>query len=117
MKYKFFGKPNLLVTTKKTQLFNNKVDYKPLFRFDENGEYETEDEKLIKKLKGRFDNLEVKEDGIVLSKEEKPSDANVEPKDDISELPYNELRKLAKEKGIELQRPSKAQLLEALEVI
>ena len=30
-------------------------------------------------------------------------------------LSYNELRKLAKEKGIELKTPSKQQLLEALE--
>jgi hypothetical protein len=115
MKVKFKGQPNLLVRTKTTQLYNNKVDYKPLFRFDDNGEYITEDEKLIKKLKGRFDHVEIKEDEIIPKEEEKPSELITEPVSDISELSYNELRKLAKEKGIELHRPSKKQILEALE--
>jgi len=117
MKYKFLGQPNLLVRTKKTQLYNNKVDYKPLFRFDDKGEFITEDEKLIKKLKGRFDHVEIKEEEIVLEEEKNESESTTEVEKGISDLSYNELRKLAKEKGIELHRPSKKQLLEALEEI
>jgi hypothetical protein len=117
MKYKFFGKPKLLVRTKVTQLYNNKVDHKPLFRFDDKGEFVTEDEKLIRKLKGRFDSLEIVEDEITVVEEEKPSELITEHEKGIEELSYNELRKLAKEKGIELHRPSKIQLLKALEEI
>lgn len=54
MKYKFFGQPNQLVTaTKKKQLSKEKVR-KPLFRFDENGEYICDDERLIERLKAKF---------------------------------------------------------------
>ena len=59
MKYKFFGEPNTLVKTRKRVLFQNEIKFKPLFRFDENGEYVTEDEHLIAKLKGRFDHMEI----------------------------------------------------------
>lgn len=115
MKVKFKGTPNQLICTKHTVLYNNKVERKPLFRFDDNGEYVTEDEKLIKKLKGRFDHVEIKETEIIAKEEERPSELTTEVEGDMSELSYNKLRKLAKKKGIELHRPSKKQILEALE--
>lgn len=51
---KFYGEPNMLVKTKKRNLFQGTVKLMPLFRFDENGMFETTDEKLINKLKLRF---------------------------------------------------------------
>lgn len=53
--YIFYGQPNMLVKSRKKVLFQNTVQFKPLFRFNENGEYETNDEQLIKKLISRFD--------------------------------------------------------------
>jgi hypothetical protein len=44
---KFYGKSNMLVT-------DSRKDNKPLFRFDKNGEFVTEDERLIKRLKQHF---------------------------------------------------------------
>ena len=54
MKIKFFGQPNELVKQRKKKLFSTEFVLKPLFRFDENGEYVTEDERLIEKLKRKF---------------------------------------------------------------
>lgn len=51
---KFYGTPNMLVKTKAKRPFTGIIYMKPLFRFDENGEFETEDKELIKKLKKRF---------------------------------------------------------------
>jgi hypothetical protein len=48
---KFFSTPNMTVYDR---------DKKRHFRFDENGEYETDDERLIKKMKKRFAFEEVK---------------------------------------------------------
>lgn len=65
---KFFGTPNLLVK-------DSKNDDKPLFRFNDNGEFETEDERLIKRLKQHFkfeDN--VKSDSIQCKKCERTFD-------------------------------------------
>ena len=49
---KFYGEPNLLVNTRKK--VNGMYKNTPLFRFDKNGEYETEDKRLIEKLKLNF---------------------------------------------------------------
>jgi hypothetical protein len=43
---KFYGTPNMLVKDRKTK--------KPLFRFDANGEFVTNDERLIERLKRKF---------------------------------------------------------------
>jgi uncharacterized Zn-finger protein len=51
---KFYGEPNTLVKTRKRKQFSTEVVMNPLFRFDENGEYETTDERLIQKLKKKF---------------------------------------------------------------
>lgn len=51
---KFFGEPNMLIKERKKKHFNGEIMYKPLFRFDKNGEYITDDERLINKLKSRF---------------------------------------------------------------
>ncbi|MGE5404618.1 MAG: hypothetical protein ACM3PP_06730 [Candidatus Saccharibacteria bacterium] len=53
MKVKFYGQPNQLVRDKKTG--------RPLLRFDANGEYITEDENLITRMKARFDSVGVGE--------------------------------------------------------
>lgn len=78
MKYKFFGEPNMLVKNKKRNLFQNDVTFKPLFRFDSNGEYITDDIELIEKLKSRFDHMEIKEEEIidVVNETEKPVKKN-----------------------------------------
>jgi hypothetical protein len=70
MKYVFYGEPNMLVKGRKKVLFENKVDFKPLFRFDSNGEYVTDDEKLIDKLKSRFDHKPVIEEQPVIEETE-----------------------------------------------
>jgi hypothetical protein len=57
MKYKFFGTPNLLVKSRYKKYFDGNIQFKPLFRFDENGEFITEDENLISKLTDRFDHI------------------------------------------------------------
>jgi len=44
----------MLVKEKRKQPFTGRVISKPLFRFDENGEYETDDPRLIQKLKKKF---------------------------------------------------------------
>lgn len=62
MKVKFYGPANLLVKTKKQVPFENTIQFKPLFRFDANGEYITGDESLIEKLKSRYDHKEMTEE-------------------------------------------------------
>ena len=54
MKYKFFGKPNMLVREKKRKPFTTVFIQTPLLRFDEKGEYVTTDEKLAERMKRRF---------------------------------------------------------------
>lgn len=51
---KFYAEPNHLIIDRNT--------YKPLFRFNEQGEYETNDERLIERLKPyfRYENNEIK---------------------------------------------------------
>ncbi len=49
---KFYGEPNLSVFSSKRK--GNKMIKKLLFKFNENGEYETDDIKLIEKLKLHF---------------------------------------------------------------
>lgn len=49
---KFYGSPNESVMT--ARRINRVITRIPLFTFDEKGEYETTDEKLIEKLKLHF---------------------------------------------------------------
>jgi hypothetical protein len=51
---KFYGTPNSLVKERRKKPFSKEVKNIPLFRFDENGEYETTDDRLIQKLKKKF---------------------------------------------------------------
>lgn len=53
----FYGQPNMMVTTRQTNKITNVIINKPLFRFNDKGEYETNDEIMIKRLSGRFDCL------------------------------------------------------------
>lgn len=64
----FYGQPNMMVTTRQTNKISNVTINKPLFRFNEKGEYETEDELMIKRLSGRFDCL--KKEPIEIKEEE-----------------------------------------------
>ena len=48
---KFFGTPNMLVKERKRKPFSTEYKLVPILRFNENGEYETDDPKLIEKLK------------------------------------------------------------------
>jgi rubrerythrin len=57
---KFYGPPNMLVKAKKRKKLSTEFEMKPIFRFNENGEYETSDEKLIQKLKKKFKHEETK---------------------------------------------------------
>jgi hypothetical protein len=54
MKYVFYGQPNQLVKDRKRKPMSTEFIFKPLFRFDEKGEYITDDPKLIEKLKRKF---------------------------------------------------------------
>jgi hypothetical protein len=49
---KFYGNPNELVVNRRK--INGVIKNIPLFTFNEKGEYETVDEKLIEKLKQHF---------------------------------------------------------------
>ena len=51
---KFYGEPGMLVSERVRKPFTMEYKMKPRFRFDENGEFETDDERLIKKLKTKF---------------------------------------------------------------
>jgi hypothetical protein len=59
---KFYGKPYMAVTERnkdpRTRQFRRNV---LVFRFDQKGEFETEDEKLIKRLMPKFKHESVKE--------------------------------------------------------
>lgn len=77
MRYKFFGEPNLLVKTRKKVPYEGTIDFKPLFRFDEKGEYITDDADLIEKLKSRFDHIQIFE------VETLPFEAEEEPKEEV----------------------------------
>lgn len=57
---KFFGEPNMLVKERKRKPMSQEITVKPLFRFDEKGEYETNNERLIEKLKKKFKHEEKK---------------------------------------------------------
>lgn len=74
---KFYGEPGMLVRPRKNGPYKR---LKP-FRFDSNGEYETESPLMIKALKQRFG--------------EKQTESPQE-----TELSEDEIRQLAKEKGI-----------------
>lgn len=86
MRYKFFSEPNMLVKTRKRVPFEGTFDFKPLFRFDKNGEYITEDEQLIEKLKSRFDHVEILEDKIILQEENKVSETEIEAPENIQDV-------------------------------
>jgi len=57
---KFYGTPNSLVKERRKKPFSKEVKKIPLFRFDENGEYSTSDDRLIQKLKRKFKHEEEK---------------------------------------------------------
>jgi hypothetical protein len=61
---KFYGTPNMLVKERKRKPFSRKFEFKPLFRFSPNGEYETDDPKLIERLKRRFEFENTAPEGI-----------------------------------------------------
>ena len=54
----------MLVKERKKKFCSFEFAQKPLFRFDSNGEYITENEELIKKLKSRFDHVQILEEVI-----------------------------------------------------
>lgn len=51
---KFYGIPNQLVSQRIYNVATQKSKIKPLFRFNEEGEYETGNEALIRRLKMKF---------------------------------------------------------------
>lgn len=51
---KFYGNPNETIIERKYNQFTKKQLNKKLFVFDNNGEFQTEDIKLIEKLKQHF---------------------------------------------------------------
>lgn len=64
MRVKFFGQPDQLVSEWKRKLMSTERGLTPLFRFDANGEYVTDNERLIAKLKTRFDSVAVGEESV-----------------------------------------------------
>lgn len=51
---KFYGQPNSLVREMRRKPFSTEYEFKPIFKFDEKGEYSTSDDRLIQKLKRKF---------------------------------------------------------------
>lgn len=51
---KFYGQPNMLVRQRRKKKLTGEIESKAIFRFDQNGEYITNDEDLIKRLTPRF---------------------------------------------------------------
>lgn len=108
MKYIFYGNPNQLVKSRHKVLFENRVDFKPLFRFNDKGEYITDDEKLIEKLKSRFDHKPYIEETIL--SEGKSEVDNLPSKE--KEAPQNENKsEIFKCKKCDFKGTSKGQLL------
>lgn len=62
------GTPNMLVCGMQRKGYS--MERKPLFRFDENGEYKTEDKKLITKVAKRFEIKSEEKKAEVLKVEE-----------------------------------------------
>ena len=78
MKYLFVGEPNMLVKSRHKVQFENTIKFKPLFRFDNKGEYITDNEDLIKKLVSRFDHRIIKDEVVEPIKEEKVEEVKEE---------------------------------------
>ena len=55
---RFIGQPNLLVTEHVYNKITEEFKYVPLCQFNENGIYDTDDEKIINKLKTKFEYIE-----------------------------------------------------------
>lgn len=133
---KFFGTPLKEITSKLT----NKV----VFRFDSKGEFTTDDPEIIKRAMGHFDHMpvkiestgdkvkkvieaeamtiEVKEEEKIHIFGDKLAKARIDAIEglvvpDYSNIAFNELRKIAKDKGIELKNPTKEELIRGLEVL
>ena len=71
------GTPNMLVSGLQRKGFS--MERKPLFRFDNNGEYQTEDEKLIARAAKRFEIKEYeKKKPKIESKKSEIEDSEVE---------------------------------------
>ena len=86
---KFYAEPNMLVRPRKNGPYKR---LKP-FRFDENGEYETDNPLMIKALSKRF------------------KSENVEIVEEVIELTEEEIRHMAKEKGIKSWHVKKIETL------
>jgi hypothetical protein len=58
MKYRFFATPNHLIKVRKRKIMSTEYEYKPLLRFDANGEYVIEETErnqwLLKRMKKKF---------------------------------------------------------------
>lgn len=112
---KFYGTPGMLVRVNK-----NKAKPRNLksFRFDDNGEFETENVRLINALKKRFKH----EEKVSLEKTEKISEPIIEIESEViplEELPEDQIRELAKEKKIKNWHNKKIEtlILELKEVV
>lgn len=51
---KFYGNSNELVSSRKYNNMKKHTEQKPIFRFDNNGEYETDNPDMIERLKPHF---------------------------------------------------------------
>ena len=110
---KFKAEPNLVVRL--SNPYVKRVTGLKHIKFDENGIYETKHEYFQKILKQHFEVLEEENNETIIEEEENVSESTTEVENDISELSYNELRALAKEKGIEFEKtPKKEELIERL---
>lgn len=86
---KFYGKPNQVVSKYRP---NENIRYKPLFQFDENGVYETNDEKMCELLKKKF-----------------------EFEEDYNDYTYQELKSMAAEREINTYGLNKKQVIKSLQ--
>ena len=111
MKYKFFGEKNTSINTRKQNWYNGEWKFLRVGKFNEDGEFETSDPEIIKKMKGRFDCIEIKESEETEEVKELKPREEIEEKAEIEKMSYNKLRKLASEKGFEKKSPTKKELL------
>lgn len=63
---KFYGTPNQLVSERRRKPMSKEFTVKPIFRFDTNGEYETNDERLCRKLMRKFAYEETKQEDVTV---------------------------------------------------
>ena len=116
---KFKTTPNMTVRLNKNHVNPRNQKF---IKFDENGLFETDNERLIARLRVHSDKFEevmeeeVEEIEVEIEVFEEKEIENEEIENiDYSKMDYKELRKLAIEKGLDNKNPKKTEILKFLE--